>query len=87
MIEWKLLLPEPGRFKLTVVLMPTCWLGCDVTAPLDINVLKQTAEEKLGKGPVRGAAAKALKSDDSDDGEVRLPLCVTATLLDPRYLL
>ena len=69
-------LPEFGKFQLSFVLMPSCWLGCDVTTPLSINVQKQTVLEKQGKGKSRGAAGKrAIPLDDDEHSDkVRLGL-------------
>ena len=61
---------EPGKFNLTLVVMPSCWLGCNASAPVAFNALKQTAAERAGKGPARGRDKNAPKF--LDDDEVRL---------------
>jgi hypothetical protein len=66
-IEFKFMLPESGRFNLTFVLMPNCWVGCDVSADVNLNVLKQTAMEKQGKSRARGAKANPPDQDEDDD--------------------
>ena len=53
--------------------MPSCWIGCNASAPVNFTVLKQTAAEKAGKGPVRGKDAKTAQAF-LDPDEVRLPL-------------
>ena len=66
------MLHEPGRFALTFVLMPSCYLGCDVTVPVTLNVLRQTAAEREGKTTRRGGHGKALAVDPEDeDDDVR----------------
>ena len=64
---------EPGKFNLTLVVMPSCWLGCNATAAVSFNALKQTAAEKAGKGPARGKDKNAPKFLDAD--EVCCPYC------------
>jgi hypothetical protein len=68
------MLHEPGRFNLTFVLMPSCWIGCDASEPVSLNVLRQTLEEKSGKVQRRGGHGKPVALDGSDDDDVRL-LC------------
>lgn len=63
-------LQEPGKFNLTLVVMPSCWLGCNASASVAFSALKQTAAERAGKGPARGRDKNAPKF--LDDDEVRL---------------
>jgi hypothetical protein len=60
-------LQEPGKFNLTLVVMPSCWLGCNATAPIAFTALKQTAAEKAGKGPARGRDKSAKHFLDVDE--------------------
>lgn len=58
---------EPGKFNLTFVVMPSCWLGCNATAAVPFTVMKQTAAEKAGKGPTRGKDKNAPRFLDADE--------------------
>lgn len=61
---------EPGKFNLSLVIMPSCWLGCNAVVPISFTALKQTAAEKAGKGPARGKDKNAPRFLDGD--EVRI---------------
>jgi hypothetical protein len=72
-IEFKFMLHEPGHFNLTFVLMPSCWIGCDVSVPVSLNVSRQTHAEKTGKSQRRGGHGNPAPTDGSDDSSnVRL---------------
>jgi hypothetical protein len=73
-IEFKFMLREPGRFNLTFVLMPSCWIGCDASVPVDLTVQRQTVAEKSGKVQRRGGHGKPVALDGSDDVRLRFVL-------------
>lgn len=72
-LEFKYMLQEVGKFKLTLAVMPSCWLACNASAPVNFTVLKQTAAEKAGKGPLRGKDAKQAQSFLDPDEVSRSP--------------
>lgn len=67
-MEVKFTAPELGKYDLTVMLMSTCWLGCDTSVAAPTRVQAQSVAEKNGT-KVRGAAAQA-KAIPLDEDEI-----------------
>ena len=49
-LELKFMAPEAGKFELTLIVMSSCWLGCDTITTTSVKIEALTGAEKDGGG-------------------------------------